>query len=506
MDREKKNRIKSKLILLLLCFLVTFSILLFRSKNSFLFEFNDWVDMNWYVSLGRSVASGKVMYRDIYEQKGPITYFVFAFLSLFGNTYYACFVLECICMTLFMYFSYKFLRNFLSNFGAFIGAAVTLVATCMATCFSQGGGAVEEYMLPIIAYLIYRVYDVLRNPQEKNFSKAESVLVGVLLALIFWVKYSVIIIPAALILTWFIAELVHKNFEQTFADLGMIMVGFIVLTLPIMFYFLANGALKDLISCYFYDNLIRYDSLNFNFFLYSMVSLFRGSLPVVLFNALMIWYVLLANIYFFVKDKKVTVLLLSALLEFVILLNLKVTQIYYSLVLTAFLSIIFLPIVKLIEYAIEKIKKGTVLRAVKISVFAVVLASLLTVVVTQSDTRSIGRSLDSYPAAVVVNDIKNSTEEDKSFYCYMMADYGLYNIAGVIPEEKYYVRNNFTPESYPEMYDSINKAMESQKYNFIVTVLSSYNSYRTLLEENNYKVYKQYGEDGESFVLLVKNN
>ena len=52
----------------LFCLIVAFSMLLFTSKNSFLYTFNDWCDANAFFTVGKSIIHGLVPYKDIFEQ------------------------------------------------------------------------------------------------------------------------------------------------------------------------------------------------------------------------------------------------------------------------------------------------------------------------------------------------------------------------------------------------------------------------------------------------------
>ena len=78
---EKKNPCK-----LLFAFLLSFLFITICSKNSFLYPMNDWGDVNCFFIVGRSLLDGKVLYRDIYDQKGPILYFIYALLSSISST------------------------------------------------------------------------------------------------------------------------------------------------------------------------------------------------------------------------------------------------------------------------------------------------------------------------------------------------------------------------------------------------------------------------------------
>ncbi len=60
--------------LLLYSFIVSFAVLAVCSKSSFLYPFNDWVDADCYFTVGKGMMQGKVVYRDLFEQKGVLLY------------------------------------------------------------------------------------------------------------------------------------------------------------------------------------------------------------------------------------------------------------------------------------------------------------------------------------------------------------------------------------------------------------------------------------------------
>lgn len=59
-------------------FLILFSFftMLIFSKSSPLYFINDWVDANAFYSVGKGIAHGQVPYKDLFEQKGILLYFI----------------------------------------------------------------------------------------------------------------------------------------------------------------------------------------------------------------------------------------------------------------------------------------------------------------------------------------------------------------------------------------------------------------------------------------------
>ena len=77
----KKVLNKKNILIALYAFLIAFLTLMLASKNSFLYPFNDWVDANAFFTVGKSMFHGIVPYKDLFEQKGPLLYFIYGIPS-----------------------------------------------------------------------------------------------------------------------------------------------------------------------------------------------------------------------------------------------------------------------------------------------------------------------------------------------------------------------------------------------------------------------------------------
>ena len=70
-------------------------------------------------------------------------------ITLFSNEYLMTFFLEVICSTIFLYFSYKIITNIKGEKNWIYSIILTAFLTFTSCYFVVGGGAVEEYCLPI---------------------------------------------------------------------------------------------------------------------------------------------------------------------------------------------------------------------------------------------------------------------------------------------------------------------------------------------------------------------
>ena len=116
MMRNYFEKNKSNLIFLIFCFVVSFVTLFFCSKNSFFYPYNNWVDEHAFFTVGKVWASGKIPYLDIFEQKGPLLYFIFMIASFIdSSSFSAVFFLEVVSFSFSLYFASKLINLFLDK-------------------------------------------------------------------------------------------------------------------------------------------------------------------------------------------------------------------------------------------------------------------------------------------------------------------------------------------------------------------------------------------------------
>jgi hypothetical protein len=119
---------------------------------------NDWVDVHCFLTLGKGMLHGLVPYVDLYEQKGPVLYFIYAIVALFSNkSMLGQYLLEVVTFGLFLYFSAKLAEIYLGR-SKFIYPIIAVLAAVVATTRSfQHGGSVEQMCLFLFIYGLYSV-------------------------------------------------------------------------------------------------------------------------------------------------------------------------------------------------------------------------------------------------------------------------------------------------------------------------------------------------------------
>ena len=247
--------------LLLFSFLVSTFFLLLCSKSSPLYPMNDWVDVNCFLTVGKGMLNGKIPYVDLYEQKGPVLYFIYAFVALFSQrSFFGQYLLEVISVGLFLYYSGKIAGIYLGKNSLYIYPIEAALAciVCTTAAFTHGG-SVEQMCLFMFVYALYTIINACH--ENRGLTRKEAILNGVFCSMAFWIKYTMVGFYLGIVLfvvIWYTGWIRRaRELLQTFKQF---LVGFGVVSVIVLVYFAVNAALDDLYTCYFYNNIFLYPS------------------------------------------------------------------------------------------------------------------------------------------------------------------------------------------------------------------------------------------------------
>ena len=235
--------------------LVAAAVMTVCSLSSPLYPFNNWVDANAFFTVGKSVWSGVVPYRDLVEHKGPLLYALYALAyPVSHRSFFGVWLLEIVAAYLFLKFAFLTMTGLM---GRKSRPALLLVAvlTYTAPSFLKGGGA-EEFCLPLLMLALWYGSDaVLRN---RELTGREAFLIGLTSGAVFWVKYSMLGFYVGFILVpaWMMLRRGHLG--KLLKLLLLILAGVAAVSLPVLLYFGLNGALGDLWQVYFLNNIFDY--------------------------------------------------------------------------------------------------------------------------------------------------------------------------------------------------------------------------------------------------------
>ena len=254
LNKQEKNQ---TLLRMGFSLLVSFAVLTVCSKNSFLYPMNDWVDVNCFFTVGRGMTQGLVPYRDLYDQKGPLLYFVYALAALISeHSFLGVFVIEALLFALFLYIGGRMAELLSGKPCAFwLTVSGLALGIPLSPAFSHGGSA-EEFFLPVFAGALYIVLKAMR--EHRPLTRSGCALLGVFAAAALWTKYTYCGLFAGLamaVLVWYFADRMGKALPGTIL---WALTGAAAATAAVLIWYILNGAIGALWQVYFVDNLTLY--------------------------------------------------------------------------------------------------------------------------------------------------------------------------------------------------------------------------------------------------------
>ncbi len=248
---------KERGLALAACAALAALMLLFASQCSPLYPINLWDDANCLLTVGRVMRRGGVLYRDIYEQKGPLLYLIHALAACISDTsFWGVYALEIPALTAALYAAYRLLR-LRTGAGFALGAAAVWGALTVTGGSFMRGDSAEEFCLPLLTAalaLAYAEYGRRARPMRAK----RLLLCGVLAGGIATIKYTLLGAMVGLCAVEGALALKEGGVPRALKSAGVFLAGMAIPILPWVIYFAANGALRDAYTAYIYNNVFLY--------------------------------------------------------------------------------------------------------------------------------------------------------------------------------------------------------------------------------------------------------
>lgn len=429
------------------------------TKSSFLYPLNDWVDVHCFFTVGRGILHGLTPYRDLYEQKGPLVYFLYAGAAALSESSFAgVFALECLCFAGFVYFGGRIVEALSGLRGAYWPAAALLaVLTPLSPAFSHGGSA-EELFLPVMALALWIVLAAMGDRRPLN--GRQGLILGLCAAGALWMKYTFcgLFLGLALgVIVWYL----HDGWARHLPRLiGFFLLGVIALSALTVVWFALRGAAGDLWQAYFVNNLTQYAhnirSGAYDPPLKNLLNNLTWSIP----GALGILWLLITRKK---RGREAAAVLLGAVCLFVFTYANGRRYPYYALVLAVFAPLGLAPILRALWKLTQK--KPALQRAAAALITAAVTAASPFLASIYSPnvylTRIAFEDTPQYRFAQIIRQADDQTLLNDGFL-----DGGFYYAAGVQPSGPYFCTLNI---DLKDMDAALQRSVRLGETAFVVT-------------------------------------
>lgn len=431
--------------------LTGFLTILICSKSSPLYPLNDWVDANCYMTVGRAMTEGKLPYHDLFEHKGPLLYMLHAAAALISDsTFFGVFLFEVAACISFLLLAHRLFRRFSEDSGLWTIPVIAMTVYGSYT-FSHGDSA-EEFCLPLI--LCTFIIGLESAESGKPLSGRKYYIIGIIAGIIFWTKFN--------LLGFFIGEflvlaviLMKNGFASLLRMCSLIVLGVGTVSLPVIIYFAAHDALYNLSEVYFYNNIFVYGGEKTPL----IGNLADGAFSTVKFLPIGSVMIIAGIAVAFIRREKKFLVYggISLITAFLGAFAGHLSYLYYPLVLAPF-AVIFGA--QMIPFTGKFSGKFLAPAALVLCMAGDFFLSPNTYLMKYRRDE-----LPQYRFAEIINETDSPTLLNYGFL-----DGGFYLAAGIVPEQRYFCRNNL---DFPAMTEAQRRCVESGATDYIVTRSSS---------------------------------
>lgn len=207
-----------------------------------------------YQTIGSSLNNGKLLYKEIFDNKPPLLYWTYSILhSDQFLTRLASLIVGVFTVAAFFFLSKKLFKHNKNNIH-FITTSVFTVLFGLPILEGNIANAENFMLLPIIvaALLISRLQLPSRQHRDGGQANLKYFLAGTLLGIAFLFKIVAIFDLAAFLIFYFIV-----NFDslKRYTKLPFIVIGFLLPILAVSLFFLSNNTFADFIKAVFITNI-----------------------------------------------------------------------------------------------------------------------------------------------------------------------------------------------------------------------------------------------------------
>ena len=393
------------------------------------------------------MLGGRELYVDIFDHKGPVLFFLHEAAALLSrNSFIGIYVVEVVACFFYLRYSLKTMRLFSSS-PLIMPLTLLLGVITYSSDFFSYGDSVEEFALPILAHCLYYMLCFVKNRHVPN--RWRAFVMGVGLALVFWMKFNLLFFYAGGILTLTFIAWKHEQLKDLRLVVRWVLVGVATVTAPVLGYFAVHGTLPALWESYFMINIFSYHGVATN-----------GEPPFWWFKLvkLSIWAVLMIPVVFLRVEKEVKWLVFGTYGVLVFSFATLTVQFYYFLTLFPFFPLLI-----------------TYIRQAKSSTKAYIIMCVVGILAISTNWNVVTLLNGTFPTSVLeMAEIINKNEsEDSEVLTFSSYDTGIYQHTRHLPPNKnYFLSSILDPEIKQEQAEWV----ASGKVKYLVRVIGSINT------------------------------
>lgn len=212
-------------------------------------------DDNVFMIIGQGINKGYVPYKDLFDHKGPILFFIYALADLIRHGKIGLFILQIINLYVINFHIYKIALLYNCSIKKVYIILLVFMVFFIGTI---GEGAMnEEFSLSFLFISLYLCLKQMHNPYIKSIPPLTyTFLYGIFFAVVFLIRANNVALICGIIIGYTIILLKNKQYIQFLKSFIAFLLGLSIVCIPIILYFVKEKAFEDFIFCSFTYNYI----------------------------------------------------------------------------------------------------------------------------------------------------------------------------------------------------------------------------------------------------------
>jgi len=235
---------KELLIRFALSILAVVFVIFFSYSTSPLYPHYYGGDSAQFLTIGKAWSLGKLPYKEMFDHKGPIIFFIDMLGFVFTGEKSGVAILQSFFLiaTVNAFFNLGKLRSGSNLFGA----VVSLLCLIALKLNYGDGNYVEEYCMPFISFSVYFQMKFFYQKQEEH-SPYAAAFYGLSFGVCALTRITNAIVVCAGVFVILVILLIKKRFQNVLQNACGFLIGLAAISLPFCIYFALNGCFYDFI-------------------------------------------------------------------------------------------------------------------------------------------------------------------------------------------------------------------------------------------------------------------
>lgn len=205
-------------------------------------------DVGIFRTIGQCWAQGGLPYVDLFDQKGPLLYLIYALVAVIGPSKWWIFIVECLTLTLSASIFYKVGTTLGCSRSNSRLASVVMILAAVILC--EMGGTVEEFSLPFELLPLWLVSRFLTG--KSSALNVCSFVTGLCFGCVALIRINNNAVITGICIVMAIWLIRYRYYMKLVYSISLFVAGLIVAILPFIVYFACHGALSAMFYSVYY--------------------------------------------------------------------------------------------------------------------------------------------------------------------------------------------------------------------------------------------------------------